>query len=399
MVLASHQKGGARMRVLYDDAAFNQPYGGVTKYFVELIKNLPDGCSADLAVRTTQNFFLQKPPFNFRKATHTQWNFWPRLNFRGKWLIYRFLAQTLRIIPSCEYENRRLFVKKLKAGNFDVLHITDPHKYTFEWAHVVGQKPIVMTVHDLIPDMNPRNVRIRRNRAKALRLVDRIIAVSKNTKQDIVKMYGINPEKISVVYHGADDLPKNVAMTPYRDMKYLLYVGGRRGYKNFSFFAHVVAQLMKVRPDLNLVCTGGELSASESKPFLEMGVMDRVHAQYVKQSDFASLYANALAFIYPSKYEGFGIPIVDAFSAGCPVILARSSCFPEVGGDAALYFGVNSEDELRACICNVIDHPEVRGRMIACGKIRSKNFTWRHCAESTAQVYCSVLKKSDPNKT
>ena len=375
------------MKILYDDAAFNQPYGGVTKYFAELVKNLPSGYSADLAVRSVQNFYLQEPPFNYPKATHTQWNFWPWLKLRGKWMIYRFLAQTLRLIPSCEYENRRLFVQKLKAGDFDILHITDPHKYTFEWTSLVGKKPIVMTVHDLIPDMNIRNVKIRRDRAKALRLVDRVIAVSENTKQDLVKLYGVEPEKISVVYHGADVQSREDVASPFPGIRYLLYVGGRRGYKNFDLFARVVARLMKERLDLHLVCTGGELLTSERKPFIGAGVMDRVHARYVQQSDFPALYANALAFVYPSKYEGFGIPIVDAFRAGCPVVLARASCFPEVGGDAALYFDADSEEELRRCILDVMDKPDLREDLIVRGKNRAVAFTWQRCAAETVKVY------------
>lgn len=383
------------LKILYDDAAFNQPFGGVTKYFVELIKNLPRDCCAELCQRTTQNICLQKEPFAIPKATHTQWNFWPWLRIRGKWMVYRFLAQTLRLIPSCEYENRRLFVEKLKRGDFDVLHITDPHKYTFEWEYVVGKKPIVMTVHDLIPDMHSSAGRIRRNRARALRLVDHVIAVSENTKRDIVKLYGTSPEKITVVYHGAvvggaKDQARDGKFSNFQP--YLLYVGGRRGYKNFSFFAGVAARMLNGRRDLHLICTGGELSSEELRTFADAGVSDRVYSMYVDDTDLPLLYAQALMFVYPSKYEGFGIPVLDAFNAGCPVLLARASCFPEVGGNAALYFDPDDSEELYRTMSKLIDDGSIRERLVQAGAERVKNFTWSRCAEETANVYRSVVK-------
>lgn len=388
--MAGIAEGKVRMKVLYDDAAFNQPHGGVTKYFSELISNLPPDVEHDISVRTTQCQYLWDEPFSFPRATHTFWNFWPWLKVRGKSYIYKFLAKTLRAIPSSEYENRRLFVKKLKHGDFDVLHITDPHKYTFEWERIVGKKPVVMTVHDLIPDMEHRNVLIRRNRAKALRLVNHVIAVSEHTKNDIIKLYGIPPDKITVVYHGHDSFRAGVKEI-FQRMKYLLYVGGRRGYKNFAFFRDAIIPLMNDIQDLHLVCTGGKLSAEEMKPFVVAGVGDRVHSRFVETEEFPSLFSHAVCFVYPSKYEGFGIPIVDAFACECPVVLSRCSCFPEIGGDAALYFEDGDGEMLREHVRRLMDDSTLRAEMIARGKARSELFSWKKCAEETVQVYFKVL--------
>ena len=378
------------MKVLYDDAAFNQPYGGVAKYFTELIRNLPPGVEHDIAVRTSQCQYLWDEPFSVPKATHTFWNFWPWLRMRGKSYVYGFLAKTLRAIPSSEYENRRLFVEKLKRGDFDVLHITDPHKYTFEWERVVGKKPVVMTVCDLIPDMDPKNEPLRKGRAKALRLASHIIAISQHTRDDIIRMYGIEPEKISIVYLGHEDMRPNDSEI-FPGMKYLLYVGGRRGYKNFAFFRDAIIPLMNDVLDLHLVCTGGKLSAEEMKPFIAAGVGDRVHSRFVETDEFPSLLSHAVCFVYPSKYEGFGIPIVDAFACECPVVLSRCSCFPEIGGDAALYFDDGDGESLRGHIRRLLYDSALRAEMIARGKARAELFSWKKCAEETAQVYFKVL--------
>lgn len=382
------------MRVLFDDEAFNQPFGGVSKYFAEMIRNLPADCEPFVCQKTTQNLYLQEPPFSYPKATHTQWNFCPWLKMRGKWVLYRFLAQTLHVIPSCEYENHRYFIRKLNEGAFDILHLTNPHVYTFDWVRLVGKKPIVMTIHDLIPDMDSRNKKIRRNRARALRYADRVISVSRNTKNDLVRLYDVDPDKISVIYHGADEIyDTRQHRGPFAGIRYLLYVGGRRGYKNFDFFSKAIVPLLRRSEDFHLVCTGSVLSESELALFRASGVEKRIHSLYVAPEDMQALYSEAFAFIYPSRYEGFGIPILDAFKAGCPVILSRCSCFPEVGGDAALYFDVTSGDDLRNQIYRLINEGGLREKMVNRGRNRVQDFTWLRCAEETARVYREVVQK------
>ena len=381
--------GDGLIKVLFDDAAFTQPYGGVTKYYSEMIRRLLNDVLYDISVRSSLCRYLQNPPFNYPAATHTFWTFLPWLKVRGKSYLYRFLAKTLRVIPSCEYENRRLFVKKMRQQDYDILHLTAPHVYTDEWQWAIGRKPIVVTIVDLIPELIEKNAAIAKKRRFVLSHVDRIIAISEKTKGDIVALYGIAPEKISVVYLGHEDLPTR-AECLFPGMRYLLYVGQRRGYKNFEFFAQVAAELMAENPDLHLVCTGHELCKAELAHFDAVGAVDRVHSVFIEQEDFPSLFSHAEAFVYPSRYEGFGIPIIDAFQAGCPVILSRCSCFPEIGGDAALYFDDGDAKGLRECIESVMADSHLRQALIAKGKNRSRLFTWSRCADETAAVYRSL---------
>ena len=107
----------------------------------------------------------------------------------------------------------------------------------------------------------------------------------------------------------------------------------------------------------------------------------------------SKLFRNALTFVYPSLYEGFGIPILDAFSAGCPVILSNCSCFPEVGGDAALYFDEGDSETLRNHVKALMKDESLRKTLIEKGKARANLFTWEKCAERTAEVYWKVFVK------
>ena len=118
----------------------------------------------------------------------------------------------------------------------------------------------------------------------------------------------------------------------------------------------------------------------------------RVSAKFVENRDMFNLYHYAKVFVYPSRYEGFGMPILDAFKAGCPVILSNSSCFKEVGGKAAVYFELDAPDSLRKAINDVLDRPLVRERMTFGGLERVNNFSWMQASLATAHVYDLALK-------
>ena len=104
----------------------------------------------------------------------------------------------------------------------------------------------------------------------------------------------------------------------------------------------------------------------------------------------SALYRDAVCFVYPSIYEGFGLPILEAFAAGCPVVLARASCFPEVAGDAALYFDPGDGEGLRSCVRSLRDDDRLRRGMVDKGWMRAEKFSWDKCAEQTAGIYRMV---------
>lgn len=379
------------MKILFDAAAFSRPYGGVSKYFSELISHLPGDVHAVLAVRQTGNLYLREAPFSIPPPDYSFDDFLPRIHFRGKGRLYHFLADRFASRFSCmESENQKLLRTLLDAGDYDVYHMTDPHPRGGAWKRAAGGKPVVITVHDLIPDRRYHDRSVIRGRREMLAAASHVIAVSNHTKDDLVRLYDVDPSRVSVIYHGrrpeTPGGPKPYG--PLAGKKYFLYVGDRRAeYKNFPFFLRAVAPLLVKLPGHELVCTGAGLSASERRLAERSGVARQVRACFVPDASMPWVYQNAACFVYPSAYEGFGLPVVDAFAAGCPVLLSRCSCFPEIGGDAALYFDDGDAGGLRDALTRILTDSGLRNRLVAAGKDRAKRFSWEKTALATAEVY------------
>jgi glycosyltransferase involved in cell wall biosynthesis len=172
----------------------------------------------------------------------------------------------------------------------------------------------------------------------------------------------------------------------------LLYVGTRSGYKNFRAFVGAIAPLLKADADLVVLCVGGgAFNTSERKFFSELRIFDRLTQVEASDPELASLYHSARAFVFPSLYEGFGIPILEAFSCGCPCVLSRASCFPEIAGDAALYFDVDDEDSMTELIRKALYDESVRNELVTRGLQRHKMFSWQKTAKETLDVYRSAV--------
>jgi len=384
-----------KIRVLYDDGGFLMPHGGVSRYYAEMIRRLPSDIGWKLAMESTSNVYLRQPPFNLPAHNQTVQNFIAETlhghSFRGVSHVYKMLARLMpRRFPSGELANERIFASELERGDFDILHLTSPHPMYNNWRCVVGRKPIVVTVHDLIPEIIYGDERVRKCRKQLLKDASHIIAVSENTRNDIKRLYGMSEEKISVIHHGYLSVDMS-RIKPFKsDVPYVLYVGKRGGYKRFDFFIRAMEPLIKTE-GLRLFCTGNPFTTDEIALLKRMGVYDMVTQRFVTDDEMASLFVGALAFVYPSEYEGFGIPILDAFAARCPVILSRSSCFPEVAGEAALYFDVGDVDMLRKNIMLLRDDLSVRREMISRGCNRLMEFNWDKCARLTAQIYRRII--------
>lgn len=382
------------MRILYDDQGFVEHHGGVSRYFTEIMKRLPDGFEYVLPLVSTSNQYLHDAPFNLpfhKQDIHDFIRDWCHgICFPGVSRVYRLCARLMpRRFPSGEFANSREVRKALKEGNFDVLHPTGPHWIRDDWKIVVGKKPIVITIHDLIPELLYRSKRTMTSRRQLLEAASHVIAVSENTKRDVIRLYGTPKEKISVIYHGY--LPIDTVI-PLRDQPqdpYVVYVGKRNGYKNFRFLVKAIALLLKNK-DLMLFCTGSEFSLEERSFFDSLGVSHRIIQRFVRDEEMPALFKNAVAFVYPSLLEGFGIPILDAFSSGCPVILSRTSCFPEVAGNAALYF----EKGDAVTLCNHVEalmHDDgLRQSMIKKGHDRVSMFSWEKCVSESVRVYANL---------
>ena len=173
--------------------------------------------------------------------------------------------------------------------------------------------------------------------------------------------------------------------------KYLLYVGGRWDYKNFLFFTQMVSSLIKDHPDLNVVCTGSPFNASENYLLNKLGIKHLFHNAFVSDEELSYLYKNALAFVFPSMYEGFGLPILEAFSCGCPVLASNSSSLTEVGGDAAIYFEPKNPGSMLNALKTIVTSPQLRLEKIEKGYKQLEKFSWQNTAALTKRTYQKTL--------
>lgn len=362
------------MRVVLDEQIFAiQPYGGISRMFAELASQFIDGEVDD----------VELVPFNAP-------------------VVNRYVLDSSRIrrgLGASEAKNQwtalaGYFARRPRFEEVDVVHST------FYLPHgLASPKSVkrVVTIHDMIPELMPqtrRRLDFLTLKSHYVRSADHIVCVSESTKQDLLKVYGLTGVPISVVHHGVDsrfkpDGPK----LDYLPDRYLIYVGNRNQYKDAEVLFRAFEMVVKSDQDIHLVCVGGSgLSDREVQRLKEMGIRDRVSQRLLSDHDMISAYAHAAAFVFPSHFEGFGLPALEAMACGAPTILARATSLPEVGGDAALYFEPGDARDLARSISEVLRDPatarDLRGR----GLTRAADFTWQRAARETAEVYRSVLE-------
>lgn len=384
------------MKVLYDHQIFeHQRIGGVSRYFAEIIMHLPADVEADVSIQYTFNEYLRDMniPFVWRDQLISYYSFLPKINFKGKKRLYYFLQERFpEKYPDFYKVNQSRTIEKLEKGDFDIFHPTFFDDYYLD--HLNG-KPYVLTVHDMIIELYPEFINSSGFIKRKKKLVDNaahIIAVSENTKRDIVNVFGTSADKISVTYH-ASSLVDGGGKPENLPNKYLLYVGDRRlGYKNFKFFIAAIQPILLENKELCIVCTGDRFTTEENNYFKALGIQDQLKIIFVDDTQMFGLYKSAEMFIYPSYYEGFGIPILEAFQAQCPVVLSNGSCFPEVAGDAGLYFDSKSPEQLRFSVLSLLNNKELRQEIINKGTQRLQNFSWEKSALQTAEIYKEILR-------
>jgi glycosyltransferase involved in cell wall biosynthesis len=291
--------------------------------------------------------------------------------------------------------NRPQSEKLLSRQDFDIFH---PTYYDTYFLKYIDDKPFVLTIHDMIHEIYPwyfpTEDRTSANKKLLAQKAARIIAVSENTKNDIVRFLGVDEEKITVIYHGTSlsKFPVNQRFELPVPQRYILFVGKRSRYKNFEFFIQAISPLLSEDKDLNVVCAGGKGFADfERCLFEELCLEDRIHRLEVGDEALAFLYRNALAFVFPSLYEGFGIPVLEALSCGCPAILSNTSALAEAGGEAVVYFDPKSEISIRKAVGDVIFNEDVRRNLRAKGFKQVERFSWKETAHRTAAVYRSIV--------
>ena len=261
------------------------------------------------------------------------------------------------------------------------------------------------TAHDMNHELLPELYRsdwgqwLRKQYREYLQRATRIVAVSAKTKSDIVRFYHIDPERIDVVHHGVDksffypDRERSLSDMNISDGwpgRYLLYVGMRQGYKNFSTLLRALADIPSALC-AGVVVAGKEWKTSELAMIRTLGIEDRIHlVDGPTQDQLRRLYSSSLAFVFPSIHEGLGLPLLEAMACGTVVLAADTEVFREVAGDAALYFTPDNSDELAALVAKVNEARE-RDLLLQRSALRIQNFSWDRCATQMYDCYRRTL--------
>ena len=381
------------MKILFDHQAFTmQHFGGVSKCFCEMISHGKNLFDYDISIRQSMNEHLLKSGLisNVEKPFIDEKSFYGKFPFKGKGIIYRSLNH-FKSIPTAENINKKISLKYLEDSDFDVFHPTFFDNYFLEY---LGNKPFVLTVHDMMPELfnfSKNDVQIR-NKKELCDKASAIVAVSQNTKKDLCRILDIPQNKVSVIYHGGPGITE-VLNKPILNFPYFLYMGARFNYKNFKQTICDFSVFSRTNKDFILVRTGAGFTRDELKLIKSLGLSDKVLHFYASDEDVKNLYANAIAFVYPSLYEGFGMPILEAFAYGCPVLLNNKSCFPAIAGDAAIYFESDEKkSNLNQALADITHLTKnERQTLIQKGYNRLSLFSWEEASKKYSKLYNSLL--------
>ena len=386
------------MKVLYDHQAFDmQTHGGVSRCFAELYAHRAGTLDAEISIVETDNVYLQA--LGFRHKGDTYRNFIGMKDSVLKHVIFK-LAYNIRYGQFTRLDRNPVLnlyesVDRLRQSDFDIFHPTFFDDYFLEH---IGNKPFVVTVHDMIPELFPNyfpkdDLQIIQ-KSKVIPRAAHVVTVSEQTRKDLIMLTGIAEDRVSTIYHGSDETPYIPSHHNQYDFEYILYVGERHLYKNFTAFCHNCIPILNRHRDMKIICTGKPFTDEEKAFFDTFNIKDRfIHIFTSTRQELLDLYHNAVAFVYPSEYEGFGIPILEAYKAGCPVLLNSASCFPEIAGDAAVFFRMSRthsdfEDTFETFYrMNGTERAELLRKQYE----RLKKFSWDKSAEALADVYSRLL--------
>jgi glycosyltransferase involved in cell wall biosynthesis len=363
-----------KIRVLFDEQIFLiQKYGGISRYFSELIGT-----------------FREHPEFGIEPiiSSHCVIN---------EHLINRIRPQRLHRVST-----RLLAVLLLVRGairgqkigkSVDLIHAT---YYLPGFFRKNRRAPLVTTLFDMIPEVaSGQTSAWNPHFAKKTYLLgaDLVLSISASSTSDMIDCYGLDIPAITT-YLGVGPEFSPIQGEPSVDSeRYFLFVGNRQGYKDCQTAINAFSKISHHYPGVRLnLIGGGGLTSKEKKLIAKLGLGSRVTYGPADALELPSLYRNSLALLYPTRHEGFGLPLVEAMASGTPVVASKTAINIEVCAQSATYFDVGDESELSLILRRILDEPAAFTDKIHTGVLRAKDFSWLRCAQQTAEAYKAILK-------
>jgi glycosyltransferase involved in cell wall biosynthesis len=367
------------MRIAFDDQTFTQQtYGGISRYFFRLVEALnAAGDEAKIFAPLHINSYIESLPKS-AVAGHR---------------VDHYPYRTARFFTGLNHWAARRAIAKWRP---QLIHET----YFAKTAAAINPCPVVVTVYDMIHELFPESfsnrVDTRGAKRAAVHRADHVICISENTKRDLMRILGVPEQKISVIYLACDtDVQQGSDIQEELDSTkpFLLFVGARAGYKNFNRVLQALSSSAALMRDFDLLAFGGgSFSVTEKNEILSLGfAADQVRHVSGDDRVLGRLYRHARAFIYPSIYEGFGIPPLEAMSQGCPVVSSNASSIPEVVAQAGVCFNPLDVQEIRDALESVVYDDAYCEQLRLAGYQRVAQFSWERCARETACVYRSLI--------
>ena len=358
------------MKVFFDHTIFTlQRYGGISNYIINLAKNFSEQVDPSIVSLFHKNYYLKNS------------------DFADKLIFYNKVGSLIKYINKV---NKIYFNHQLKNKKPDIIHLT----YFSEKNFYNSKAKTVITEYDLIKEKFYYEEHKNQIKYKKILFekVDQIICISNNTKKDLQQEYSIDASKISVI-HLAVNKDNSFRERSLNIRPFILYVGSRLRYKNFINAVKAYARSSKLKLNFDFVCFGGgNFLKTEEDLFKNLGIeRSRIHHFEGDELDLNYFYHKARIFIFPSLYEGFGLPLLEAMNMECPVICSNTSSFPEIVNNAAILFDPTDIESLEFKLEKLIYDDQLLLDLKEKGKINLNKYSWKKCANETEQLYKKII--------
>lgn len=372
------------MKILYDYEIFaNQKYGGISRYFYEIIQRLVEENHCDISL--FQGFNVNEYPFHEFSHDLTEYYSWSRPNVPKSSKLFSFF----NLVGFEIYSWRKTDIDIYHPTYYPKVRLGNQAKY------------LVITIHDLIHELYPHlfenSKKINTRRERWIREADLIITVSQNTRDDLLDYYDVNPDQVKTIYHSSSLPQKGLSEEKIEvESPYILYVGRRGSYKNFINLLRAYVNDKELTDDFKLICFGGKNFNKKEKELIKKNdlLQNVIHISGGDDYKLAKYYRNASLFVYPSIYEGFGIPLVEAMKLETPIAASNRASIPEVLDGSGALFDPEDVDSILNAIKKVLYDEKFREILIEKGRQRAKDFSWNKTARKTLHEYEALVKKS-----